>query len=71
MRQLASFLIAFLLLISPWSQPAVADSKEQYTVHFAEESNWPPFTYDDTGIISRGLSYQLIKAVFFRNRPKF
>ncbi len=36
------------------------------TVHFVEESNWPPFTPNVEGKVTHGLSYELMKEIFSR-----
>ncbi len=42
-----------------------ANAQEQVKmIRFAEESNWPPFTLEDHGKATKGLSLDLMKAVF-------
>lgn len=55
------FSIAWLLLISGVKADALPD-----TIQFAEEANWPPFTYQSDGVASYGFSYELMDEIFGR-----
>lgn len=33
-------------------------------IRFIEEADWPPFTYEKSGLATKGLSYELMKSVF-------
>jgi len=58
-------LLGFSLLFS-----ASGYGQQDDTVHFVEESNWPPFTPNHFGLTQQGLSYAIIEEIFSRlNRP--
>ncbi len=59
-------LIGFSLL---FSGPGYGQQDE--TVHFVEESNWPPFTPNHFGLTQQGLSYAIIEEIFNRLNRSF
>ncbi len=58
---LLHLLLVFLLL---FSGPGYGQQDE--TVHFVEESNWPPFTPNHFGLTNQGLSYAIVDEIFRR-----
>lgn len=71
MRAAHSGIISSLLGLLLLAVAVIAKAEEAATsacgpadVHLAEEASWPPFTLEEQGVASKGLSYELMQLIF-------